>query len=287
MTSPLPDEPPAIAAPTDLRSKERAENFPVAMRLLPRAYRRDLRAVYGVVRVIDDLGDEATGDRTAQLRSFAADLGRAWQTEEPQWDVCRALKPVVASRGITQRPFDDLIEANLMDQHVKQYDDFEQLHGYCMLSAAPIGRLVLEVFGQSSPRNLELSDRICVALQLLEHWQDVAQDHRAGRTYLPAAALARFEVTAPPLAGASASPELRRLVLFETSRASDLLKSGSSLPGRLHGWARLAVAGYLAGGRATVEALQRADGDVLTSTPRPRRRDLLRHLGRGLGRAPA
>ena len=46
----------------------------------------------------------------------------------------------------------------------------------------------------------------------------------------------------------------------------------------LRGRARLAVAGFLAGGRAAADAIERRGFDVLSGAPRPRRRDLLRGL---------
>jgi hypothetical protein len=67
---------------------------------------------------------------------------------------------------------------------------------------------------------------------------------------------------------------------FETERAAALLGSGAPLVGMLRGWARLAVAGYVAGGWAAVDALRRCDGEVLAATPRTRKRDVLRHLPR-------
>jgi phytoene/squalene synthetase len=106
----------------------------------------------------------------------------------------------------------------------------------------------------------------------------VAEDRRAGRVYLPQDALAAAGVPESDLDAPSASPALRRLVLAETGSAAELLESGAGLVRGLRGWSRLAVAGYVAGGRATVDALRRAGGEVLAATPRPRRRDLLRHL---------
>jgi squalene synthase HpnC len=259
--------------------------------VLPAQYRRDLRAVYDVVRVIDDLGDLAAGDRTALLTDYRADLALLWShgepahsTQRPMEPTCLALAPVVERRRLIWQPFDDLVEANLMDQRVSTYRTFDDVLQYCALSAAPIGRMVLQVFGQSSPEREVLSDRICMALQLLEHWQDVGEDHRAGRTYLPQEDLARFGVAAADLMSATTSPALRRLVRHETDRAAELLESGAPLVGTLHGWARLAVAGYLAGGRATVDALRRADGAVLEGPPKPRRPDTLRYLVRELGK---
>jgi squalene synthase HpnC len=259
----------------------------VALRVLPRSVRGHLIAVYDVARTIDELGDSVEGDRVALLREFAADLRRIWAGQEPRAPVLRRLAPTVAAKRLDQRPFQDLIEANLVDQRVHRYASYAQLREYCALSAHPVGRLVLAVFdvGGGSADDTdraaaELSDRVCAALQLIEHWQDVAEDRAAGRMYLPAEDMARFGVTEADLAAPTASPAMRRLMAFETDRAAALLDSGAELVDRLHGWARLAVAGYLAGGRAAVDALRRVDGDVLGQRARTRRRDVLGHLVR-------
>ncbi|MBV9061107.1 MAG: squalene synthase HpnC [Pseudonocardiales bacterium] len=269
-----------------LEHKRRAENFPVALRLLPRTLRADLIAVYGVVRVIDDLGDCAPGDRTALLEAFRADLASVWETGRPQHPVLQQLVPTVAARGLGREPFDRVVRANLLDQRVHRYATYSQLRDYCTLSADPIGRIVLALFGVGDPVAIELSDRVCTALQLIEHWQDIAEDRRAGRVYLPQEDLAAYRVVeadldALPGEGVS-SPALRALMAFEITRAAELLDSGAPLVRMLHGWARLAVAGYVAGGRAAVDALRRSvsgrAADILTGPPRPRRRDVLRHL---------
>jgi squalene synthase HpnC len=268
----------AVVRDRALRRQQHAENFPVALRLLPRRLRTDLVAVYDVARVIDDLGDQAAGDRTALLTAFGCDLAMIWDGGQPQHPVLRQLAPVVAACGLDREPFERLVQANLVDQRVHRYATYAQLRGYCTLSADPVGRIVLALFEVCAPTATELSDRVCTALQLIEHWQDVAEDRRAGRVYLPEEDLAAFGVTETELDGAVASPALRRLMAFQITRAAELLDSGAPLVGLLRGWARLAVAGYVAGGRAALDALRRADGDVLAGPPRSRRRDVLRHL---------
>ena len=270
---------PARARPPGPSAKERAENFPVALRLLPRAVRVDLRAVYDVVRLIDDAGDEYEGDRTARLAALSAELADLWAGRPVRTPALVRLSRTVASRQLPEEPFQRLISANLQDQRVFRYADSAALRDYCALSAAPVGRLVLALFGvPPDDERLAASDRVCAALQLLEHWQDVAEDRRAGRIYLPQDALAAFGVAETDLDAPTASTAVRRLVLAQTDSAAELLGSGAGLVRGLRGWARLAVAGYVAGGRATVDALRRARGEVLAATPRPRRRDLLRHL---------
>lgn len=262
----------------DLREKERAENFPVALRVLPRELRVDLRAVYDVARVVDDLGDETTGDRTALLEEFRTDLQRAWHGEAPRHPALRRLVPTIRARALPREPFDRLVQANLQDQLVSGYETYADLLSYCTLSAEPIGRIVLAAFGVRSTVAERLSDRVCTGLQLVEHWQDVAEDRRAGRVYLPREDLDAFGVSEADLDAPVSSVAVRRLLAFETRRAVDLLTSGAELLALLRGWVRVAVAGYLAGGFGAVDALRRCEMAVLSGTPRTRRRDVLRHL---------
>ncbi len=258
-------------------AKAADENFPVALRLLPGRYRRHLTAVYGFARSADDMGDEAPpAERMALLDELEADLGRLYQPgrggEGPRLEVIRALAPAVTQCAIPAQPFLDLIQANRQDQVVTRYQTFEELLGYCRLSANPVGRIVLHVFGAATPARERLSDLVCTALQLAEHWQDVAEDLRAGRVYLPGKDLAAYGVTEAGLAAPSASPQVRALVAFEVRRAADLLDEGARIVGTLRGFARAAVAGYVAGGRAALAAINASDCDVLAATPRPRTR---------------
>jgi len=266
------------------------ENFPVALRLLPARYRQRLAAVYGFARAVDDMGDEAPpGERARLLDELEADLGRLYQFQDvslrngagpapdgtgpgqPRIGVIRALAPAVAECAIPQRPFTDLIQANRQDQVVTRYRTFDELAGYCELSANPVGRVVLHVFGAATPDQILLSDRVCTALQLAEHWQDVAEDFQAGRIYLPGEDMDRFGCQEADLAAGRAGLQLKELLAFEVRRARALLDEGAPLVGNLHGAARVAVAGYVAGGRAALAAIAAAGYDVLQATPRPRR----------------
>ena len=191
-----------------------------------------------------------------------------------------ALAPAVAQCAIPEQPFLDLIQANRQDQAVTRYESFTGLLGYCKLSANPVGRIVLHVFGVATPRRGELSDLVCTALQLAEHWQDVAEDLRAGRIYLPAEDMDRFGVTENDLAASSATAGVRELIAFETGRARDLLDQGAPIVGTLRGAARAAVAGYVAGGRAALAAIAASGHDVLAATPRPGKRRVAAELAK-------
>jgi squalene synthase HpnC len=253
----------------EILDKARHENFPVALRALPRSKRQHLEALYTYARWVDDLGDAFAGDRVAALREVAADVDRLYDHGDAELAPVAGLATLVRECRVPRDRFLALVEANLADQEVTRYETFEDLLGYCTLSADPVGAVVLHVFGYADPDRLALSDRICTGLQLLEHWQDVAEDHRAGRVYLPQEDLRRFEVTDDMLAAGSASPELAALLRFETDRALAWLNSGAYLVSTLHGWARVAVSGYVAGGRAAGAALRAAGHDSLSSVPKP------------------
>ena len=268
-----------------LANRATGENFPVALRLLPARHRRHLMAVYGFARTVDDIGDQApVADRPRLLDEMQADLSWLYaqpadagpdagsgEAGAPQIDVIRALGPTVAECGVPMQPFLDLIQANRQDQVVSSYRTFGDLLGYCRLSANPVGRIVLQVFGSYTEPRAELSDAVCTALQLAEHWQDVAEDLRAGRIYLPAEDMESYGCTAEDLAAGSAAAPVRALIAFEVARARELLAAGAPLIGELRGAARAAVAGYVAGGRAALAAIAAADYDVLRGTPAARR----------------
>jgi squalene synthase HpnC len=255
----------------------RQENFAVAARVLGRETGRHLMAIYGFARLVDQLGDEAGGDRLALLDALEAELERVY-SGEPEHPIMRTLQLSVRERSLPRGAFERLIAANRRDQVQARYATFDELVDYCTLSADPVGELVLHVFGVATPERIALSDRVCTALQLVEHWQDVAEDFAAGRVYLPAEDMARFGVTDADLGASDESSlagsgprtggRLRALMAFEVGRARALLDEGAPLVGTLGGRARFAVAGYVGGGRANAEAIVRAGYDVLAGPPR-------------------
>ena len=245
------------------------ENFPVAMRVLPRDVREDLTAVYRFARYVDNVGDESSGDRLRALEAVAADLHRLYDGGATQITEVAGLRRVVDRRDVPIDPWIDLVGANELDQRRNRYETFEDLLGYCELSANPVGRVVLSVFGQATPERIALSDRVCTALQLIEHWQDLREDYQRDRVYLPQEDLRRFGVPEADLGRDRATPALAALVRFETDRALAWLDAGALLVGTLRGWARIAVSGYVNGGRAAAWQLRKFGHDPLGEVPKP------------------
>ncbi|MEU9589420.1 squalene synthase HpnC [Streptomyces sp. NPDC048193] len=275
--------------------KAASENFPVAPFFLPRDWRTDLMAVYGFARLVDDIGDgdlapggadarllgvpgDSAGDRLLMLDAFEADL-RSVFDGTPRHPLLRRLQPTVRRRSLTPEPFLGLIAANRQDQLVGRYETYDDLLAYCELSANPVGRLVLAVTGTSTPERVRHSDRICTALQIVEHLQDVAEDLTRDRVYLPAEDMKRFHVREADLAAPTAGASVRALIAFEAGRARDLLDEGAPLVGSVHGRLRLLLAGFVAGGRAAIGAITAAGHDVLPGPPKPGKVRLLREVG--------
>jgi phytoene/squalene synthetase len=143
---------------------------------------------------------------------------------------------------------------------------------------------VLAVFGAATPERERLSDAVCTGLQLTEHWQDVREDLGRGRVYLPLADLQRFGVSVDDLRQRPAPPRVRALLAFEVGRARSFLLAGAPLHRTLDGRPALAVAGFVAGGRAALDAIERTGYDVSDGPPPPSRARLLRNLLATLGR---
>ena len=156
-------------------------------------------------------------DRLRALDAVDRDLCRGFAGGlTPALPVIREVALVAAECGIPAEPLRMLIQANRQDQAVSRYATFDELLGYCELSANPVGRIVLHVFGAAAPERERLSDLVCTALQLAEHWQDVAEDFARGRVYLPQEDMAAFGCTerdlqpAPPPGRAGRHPGWRR-----------------------------------------------------------------------------
>jgi squalene synthase HpnC len=246
----------------ELLAQVPTENFPVAAVVLGRRRRTHLMALYGFARLVDDVGDEAGGDRLALLDLVEGEVDRIYAGRRPAHPVMRTLADTIAACGLPDGPFRRLIEANRVDQTVARYETFEDLLGYCRLSAMPVGELVLGIFGAATPQRVARSDEICAALQIAEHLQDQAEDLARGRVYLPQEDLRRFGCAETDLA---VPPDQRRpaheaLVRWEVSRAAAMLRDGAPLAVSLPPAPRLAVAAFVAGGRSALAGVVRGGG---------------------------
>jgi squalene synthase HpnC len=245
---------PAADAYCRLLAARHYENFTVASRLLPASLRVDLARVYAYCRTTDDLGDESGDDASARLVRWRDEVDDLFAGGPPVHPVLVALRETVRRYDLPAGPFLDLVAANVQDQRVHAYDTWSELAAYCALSAAPVGRIVLRLFGLLDPEAERLSDDVCVGLQVANFAQDVGRDAARGRRYL----------LGPEVKGLGAAGAVRA----HCERARALLASGVELERMASGRLRLQLSLYRLGGLAIVDAIERAGWETERTRPR-------------------
>ena len=219
-----------VAAASSGKS-HRDENFPVASLIAPR-FRAPVLAFYNFVRAADDVADHATLTPDKKLMLLDG-LAQALTGEGPSDPVAEPLKRTLAERNITSRHALDLIDAFKLDATKNRYRDFDDLIDYCRLSAMPVGRYVLDVHGESR-ETWVASDKLCAALQIINHLQDCGKDFKAlDRVYIPADALAAHGAKIEMLGGARATSELRATIVDLAQRTRSLLAESAAFPAQV------------------------------------------------------
>jgi squalene synthase HpnC len=231
--------------------------------------------LYGFARLVDDVGDEAGGDRLAQLDDLAGQLDDIFAARPPAHPLLANLAATISTFSLPREPFDRLIDANRQDQSIARYRTFDDLLAYCHLSATPVGELVLRLAGACTPQALALSDATCIGLQLAEFWQDLGEDARAGRIYVPLEDMDRFGCSVTDFVEGRVDERFRSLMAFEVERTRSFLERGRPLGGLLHGRVGQAVRLFSAGGLAALEDVRRRGYDTFEVSGGVSRRRLL------------
>jgi squalene synthase HpnC len=270
------------------------ENFPVASLLLPRHLHAPVAAIYRFARSADDIADEGNAspeERLAQLKDYDAALMAIAEQRPLPAHLAPIFTPLALEHqriGLPLAPCHALLSAFMQDVHQTRYSTYADLTDYSSRSANPVGQLMLFLFDALTPENLAMSDSICTALQLTNHWQDIAIDATkgaAGRIYLPQDELMLWGYTdADILSGNAVTRDALRwaeFMAFQTQRVTALFDQGQALPARLsrHSWRigqelRLTVAG----GRRILQKIDAVAGDVYSHRPKLKGLDWLRIL---------
>jgi phytoene synthase len=252
------------------------ENFPTASHLVPRDKRDALAAIYAFARYADDVADEpgveGRLEKLAEWRTKLADC-YAGKVDHP---VFLALRDAAEHFGLSHENFENLLRAFESDVLVNRHPSFASLLAYCTLSANPVGRLVLELFGHRDPHLLDLSDSICTALQLTNFWQDVAVDLARDRVYLPQEDMARFNYTFDDLRAQRVDARWRELLAWEIACTRELFERGKALPEEVRPELRVQLRLTWLGGMAILARIEAASYDVLRRRPSLSKWDFLR-----------
>jgi squalene synthase HpnC len=259
------------------------ENFPVGSALVPKRLRKHVYSIYAFARVADDFADEGYGqgysesDRLEALDEWLRMLTEALEGHATH-PVFVALSRTVSESDLPACLFQDLLSAFAQDVTVRQYQSFDLLLDYCRRSANPIGRLILFLFGYRDEQRCRWSDDICTALQLANHWQDVAVDLEKDRVYLPLEDLSRFGLSVDDLLHRTAADAFKRLMKFEVERARAMFERGKPLCTLVNGRLGLELRSVWLGGMRILDRIEHNDYDVFARRPVITSTDKLRIL---------
>jgi len=211
------------------------ENFPVGSWLIRRELRPHVHAFYRFAREADDIadnGDLPAAEKVRRLERMGAVLDGATSNQDGTDDApsAVAMRSSLRATGVTAQHCHDVLTAFKQDATKLRYRDWDDLMNYCRYSAAPVGRQLLDLHGESRA-TWEPSDALCDALQVLNHLQDCAEDYRRlDRVYLPEPWLHAEGVRVEDLRAAASSPGLRRVIDRLLDGTDALIATARALP---------------------------------------------------------
>lgn len=259
-------------------AKSHYENFPIGW-FIPKLARRYVYAVYAFARTADDFSDETLyeGERIQRLDEFERLLDEAVQGRAEQ-PLFIAVAETLQKTGIPHKLLKNLLTAFRLDVTKKRYRDYGELESYCIYSANPIGRIVLNLFGFADPKLLILSDRICTGIQLVNHWQDIAIDLSRDRVYLPEEDLRKFGYSYEDLRQRKINDPFRSLMRFEIARTRSLFYEGKPLLECLNRRLRWQISLMWLGPMAILQKIEERDYDIFHARPTLSKKDKARLL---------
>jgi len=211
------------------------ENFPVGSWLLPAELRPHIAVFYRFARAIDDIADNpelAPEVKVSRLDGFEQALAGS-NDGDPAFETGHRMRRSLLETDVPAQHCVDLIAAFKQDAVKLHYDDWDDLMGYCRLSAAPVGRYLLDLHG-GSVDGYGPSDALCMALQVINHLQDCKDDFRQlNRVYLPGDWMLAEGVTVDDLDHDVSNEGMRRVLDRTLAATAKLLDGARPLPSGL------------------------------------------------------
>ncbi len=237
------------------------ENFPVASKLLPEAWRQPILNFYSFVRGMDEIADSPTTQRE-EKRDELRRIRLALQEDQPEMLPAWAQNyyQQVAGGKFSKEHGDKLWQAFWQDTEKQRYRNFQEVLNYCKLSAVPVGRAMLEISREPQPK-LAAADALCTALQLINHLQDMREDYiDLKRSYLPLDWLEKAGLGEKVLEKAETGPKLRSVFNLWLDEVDKLLRQAGHLPRSIrHRGLRWELRVILAYARALSRKLRKED----------------------------
>ncbi len=179
------------ATPAALRQQVSGSSFYAGMRVLPRAEREAMYAIYGFCRIVDDIADDQQGDpegRMAALDAWRVDLDSLYAGGPP--GRAALVAEAVGRFKLDRADFEAVIDGMATDvAHDVRWPTMAELDRYCDRVASAVGRLSVRIFGMDEAPGIELAYHLGRALQLTNILRDIDEDAEIGRVYLPREAI--------------------------------------------------------------------------------------------------
>ncbi len=272
------------------------ENFPVASWLCPPHLRAPIAAIYAFARTADDIADEGDAPAQRRLDDLAAMRQALLQcldqqaftkqarpdSQATQWPkVFEPLGRMVAQFNLPVSLLLALLDAFEQDVAKSRdkagYASRQELLSYCKLSANPVGRLLLHLYDITDPGSLDMSDKVCTALQLINFWQDLSVDVSRGRYYVPDEECVRFGVGLQRLIqehrSGSQTPAATALVTAQVAHAKSMMLAGAPLAKRIPGRAGWELRLVVQGGLRIIDKIEAINYATLIQRPKIRAYD--------------
>ncbi len=259
-------------------AKEHYENFPVISFFVPKHLQKHVAVIYKFARTADDFADEekySKFNRVELLDNYQNNFENAIRGDFAD-NFFMALNNTIKEQNLSPYLFINLLQAFKQDLTVKRYNTFEDILGYCKLSANPVGRLILQLYDIRSEEAYFYSDNICTALQLTNFYQDFSIDRERNRLYLPVEEIIKYGLSIDELINSNFNANFSALLQFQVDRTKKIFDIGKNLIKLLNGRLKYQIIWTILGGEKILNKIETNNYNVILNRPKLNKLDIIK-----------
>tara|TARA_Y100001970_G_scaffold28313_2_gene34640 strand:- start:1739 stop:2695 length:957 start_codon:yes stop_codon:yes gene_type:complete len=247
-------------------TQQNYENFTIGSKFIPKDIRKHFYSIYTFCRITDDIGDESSGNRVKNLRIFEKELDKCYisRSSHPYFI---ALENTIKTFRIKKYLLKRIITANFIDQKKQSFQTYSELLDYCIYSANPVGRIILQLLSCSNKNNIFLADKICTALQITNFLQDIKRDTENNRIYIPISDLNKFNISTKEIKEKKYSLKFKKMMQFQVTRTKKLFEDGYKLINFVDKNLVLDISLFTMGGLSILSKIEKNNFDTITKRP--------------------
>ena len=200
-----------------------SKSFYLSTLLLPSKKRKEVFALYGFCRFVDNLVDKSRNrskqELINELNCLAEELKVAYRSGASEHPVFSSFIDIALTHNIPIKYPLDLIKGMLMDVKQYNYQNYDELYLFCYRVAGVVGLMMTHIIGYEDEKAFKYASKLGIAMQLTNILRDVQEDKNNGRIYLPTDERKRFNVKESDLYDENMSLNLKELMKFSADRA--------------------------------------------------------------------